>query len=215
MIALQNTKKRKRRLRKRRKPSLRFTPTAWAKLLFLRDAGHTEVGGFGISDPNDLLLVTDFALVRQTTSPITVEFDDVSVADHFDRYIDKGYTPEQVGRIWIHTHPGQSARPSGVDEDTFARCFGDTDWSVMFILACGGATYGRLRHNVGPGSDVRLKCSVDFVHEFPESDHQSWFDEYEQNVNTVDPFVPLHRFDQEAPSQLFDDTVLASEWIAS
>ena len=122
MIALQNTKKRKRRLRKRRKPSLRFTPTAWAKLLFLRDAGHTEVGGFGISDPNDLLFVTDFALVRQTTSPITVEFDDVSVADHFDRYIDKGYTPEQVGRIWIHTHPGQSARPSGVDEDTFARC---------------------------------------------------------------------------------------------
>ena len=28
-------------------PVLRFSPTAWAKLLFLRDAGDTEIGGFG------------------------------------------------------------------------------------------------------------------------------------------------------------------------
>ena len=30
-------------------PVLRFSPTAWAKLLFLRDYGETEVGGFGIA----------------------------------------------------------------------------------------------------------------------------------------------------------------------
>ena len=29
-------------------PVLRFTPYAWAKLLWLRDAGPTEIGGFGI-----------------------------------------------------------------------------------------------------------------------------------------------------------------------
>ena len=29
--------------------SLRLSPTAWAKLLFLRDLGDTEVGGFGIA----------------------------------------------------------------------------------------------------------------------------------------------------------------------
>ena len=29
-------------------PTLRFSPYAWAKLLFLRDLGETEVGGFGI-----------------------------------------------------------------------------------------------------------------------------------------------------------------------
>ena len=28
---------------------LRLSPTAWAKLLYLRDAGDSEVGGFGIS----------------------------------------------------------------------------------------------------------------------------------------------------------------------
>jgi len=32
-----------------RRPKLRFSPTAWAKLLFLRDRGPTEVGGFGIT----------------------------------------------------------------------------------------------------------------------------------------------------------------------
>ena len=29
------------------RPTLRFTPTAWAKLLFLGDRGPTEIGGFG------------------------------------------------------------------------------------------------------------------------------------------------------------------------
>ena len=38
-------------------PTLRFSPTAWAKLLFLRDADDTEVGGFGISSANDPLLI--------------------------------------------------------------------------------------------------------------------------------------------------------------
>ena len=30
-------------------PPLRFSPTAWAKLVYLRDAGPTEIGGFGIT----------------------------------------------------------------------------------------------------------------------------------------------------------------------
>src|SRR4051812_35743192 len=38
---------------------LRFSPTAWAKLLFLRDIGDTEVGGFGITPADDLLFVED------------------------------------------------------------------------------------------------------------------------------------------------------------
>src|SRR5262245_50863551 len=40
----------------RRKPAtLRFSPTAWAKLLFLRDLGDSEIGGFGITPSDDLL----------------------------------------------------------------------------------------------------------------------------------------------------------------
>ena len=45
-------------------PTLRFSPTAWAKLLYLRDRGQTEVGGFGITASDDLLRVEDVQLVR-------------------------------------------------------------------------------------------------------------------------------------------------------
>ena len=66
---------RKRLIRTRpSRPMLRFHPAAWAKLLFLRDLGETEVGGFGISAADDLLLIEDFVLVRQHCSVITVAF---------------------------------------------------------------------------------------------------------------------------------------------
>ena len=47
--------------------SLRFSPTAWVKLLFLRDAGESEVGGFGITASDDLLFIKDVQLVGQVS----------------------------------------------------------------------------------------------------------------------------------------------------
>lgn len=169
---------------------LRFTPYAWAKLLFLRDAGDTEVGGFGISSADDLLLVEDFCLVDQTCSVASVKFDDAAVADFFDRQVDMGRLPEEFGRIWIHTHPGDSPAPSNTDETTFARCFGRADWSVMFILSCGGKTYARLQLCVGPGADVLLPVEVDFGCSFDGADPQSWQAEYEALVAEERVFVP-------------------------
>ena len=87
-------------------PILRFSPTAWAKLLFLRDAGDTEVGGFGISAADDLLLIEDVQLVRQVCDLASVAFDDASVADFFDRQVDAGVSMARCGRVWLHTHPG-------------------------------------------------------------------------------------------------------------
>ena len=160
------------------RPTLRFHPTAWAKLLFLRDLGETEVGGFGISANDDLLLIEDFVLVRQRCSVITVAFEDESVAEFFDRQIDRGLRPEQFGRIWIHTHPGDSARPSSVDEETFARVFGRSDWAVMAIIACGGDTFARLQFPAGPGGALRLPFAVDYQQSFAGSDHEAWTNEY-------------------------------------
>jgi hypothetical protein len=109
-------KKRKKKVQNPETPTLRFTPTAWAKLLFLRDYGDTEVGGFGIC-PNHPLLVEDIKLVKQTCTFTTVAFDDESVADFFEDQVEAGLTPEQFARVWIHTHPGASAQPSLTDED--------------------------------------------------------------------------------------------------
>src|SRR5687768_4801266 len=103
-------------------PSLRFSPYAWAKLLYLRDRGGTEVGGFGVSAADDLLLVEDVLLVRQYCTNVTVRFDDEAVADYFDRQVDEGLAPERFARVWLHTHPGNSAEPTATDEETYDRC---------------------------------------------------------------------------------------------
>lgn len=162
--------------------ALRFSPTAWAKLLFLRDAGDTEVGGFGISAADDLLLVEDVQLVRQVCTMASVAFDDHSVADFFDRQIDAGIPMARCGRLWLHTHPGTSPTPSVTDEETFARVFGRTDWAAMFILARGGQSYVRLRFHVGPGGDIELPVHVDYSRPFAASDHEAWLAEYQTNV---------------------------------
>ncbi len=141
-------------------PTLRFSPTAWAKLLFLRDAGDTEVGGFGISSADDPLLIEDVQLVRQVCDLASVSFDDDSVADFFDRQVDARVSMARSGRLWLHTHPGNSPQPSMTDEDTFARVFGRTEWALMFILARGGRSYARLRFHVGPGGDIELPVQV-------------------------------------------------------
>lgn len=164
------------------RPRLRFTPTAWAKLLYLRDVGDTEVGGFGIAAPDDLLRIEDIALVRQQCTAVSVKFDDQAVADFFDERVDAGRQPAQFARLWLHTHPGDSAEPSMTDEDTFARCFGSTDWAVMFILAKGGATYARLQFHVGPGGSLLLPVETDFSVPFAASDHDTWDCEYAESI---------------------------------
>lgn len=181
--------KKRRRLRRERRQhasALRFSPYAWAKLLYLRDRGDTEVGGFGITRPDDLLFVEDVRLVRQWCSSVTVEFDDEAVADFFDQQVDSGRRPEEFARVWLHTHPGNSPRPSGTDEATFERCFGTADWAVMFVLARGGATYARLRFGVGPGGQTEIPVQVDFQPPFPGSDHAAWEAEYQEAVEPVD-----------------------------
>jgi hypothetical protein len=161
---------------------LRLTPYAWAKLLRLRDLGNTEVGGFGVSAANDLLLVEDICLIRQQCSAVTVKFEDGAVADYFDRQVDRGLAPQHFARIWVHTHPGDSPYPSGTDEETFARCFSCTDWAVMFILARGGQTYARLRFMAGPSGSLLLPVEIDYSRPFPASDWAAWDAEYAQSV---------------------------------
>ena len=165
-----------------KRPPLRLTPYAWAKLLYLRDLGETEVGGFGVSRPGELLLVDDVHLVHQTCSPVTVAFKDESVADYFDDQVDQGRTPEEFARIWVHTHPGESSHPSITDEETFARCFGNADWAIMFIVARGGQTYARLRLGIGPGGEFVLPVEVDFRQAFAASDALAWESEYAATV---------------------------------
>jgi proteasome lid subunit RPN8/RPN11 len=196
----------------RRPTVLRFSPTAWTKLLFLRDAGDTEIGAFGISAPDDLLLVEDVQLVAQTCTWVHVGFDDEAVANFFDGQVDAGRRPESFGRLWLHTHPGSSPEPSGTDEATFTRVFGRSDWAVMFILARGGQTYARLRYNVGPGAEFKLPVEVDFSRPFNSTNFEAWQEEYLANVR-LPPTEPPKKtaFQQGVIGRSYDDPFL-DDW---
>ena len=133
--------------------------------------------------PDDLLLVDEIQLVQQRCTETFVVFDDTAVAEHFETQVDLGRRPEQCGRIWIHTHPGQSAQPSRVDIETFQRVFGHCDWAVMFILSRSGETYAELSWRQGGQSSIRLRVEVDYSQPFPASDHEQWQDEYHSLVD--------------------------------
>jgi len=83
----------------RDKQVLRFSPTAWGKLLYFRDKSDNEVGGFGITESEDLLFVKEFVTVKQEVTCVSVKFDDASIADFFDAQVDLGRKPEQFARI--------------------------------------------------------------------------------------------------------------------
>jgi hypothetical protein len=191
-------------------PTLTFSARAWLKLLYLCHSVETEVGAFGISSADDLLYVEDILTVKQKCTIASVNFDDEAVADFFDEQVEAGRKPEQFARLWIHTHPGHSPEPSGLDEATFTRVFGRCNWAVMFILARGGATYCRLRVNGqsnGQGGMAQFN-GVNLSSEIPvmvdhatlpevleELDIEAWRKELEANVQHEEDASLWHGLD--------------------
>ena len=82
----------------------------------------------------------------------------------------------------VAPHPGDSAEPSCLDEETFGRVFGRCDWAVMFIVARGGATYARLRFNAGPGGEILLPVNVRWDLPLGEVSEDQWQAEHRSNV---------------------------------
>jgi len=196
-------------------PLLRFSPTAWSKLLFFRDRGETEIGGFGISASDDLLYIEDLVLVKQDVTVASVAFDDEAVADHFETQVVAGRKPEQFARVWAHTHPGESAEPSVTDEETFHRVFGRCDWAVMFILSRTGKMSARLRFNVGPGGEVKIPVQVDFSLPFASSQHETWQAEYEANVRPGAGLTFIDGLDAFDEEMGFDKLGDPEDWLES
>jgi len=142
-----------------RKTALTFSADTWLKLKYLCHIGETEVGFFGVILDSDLLRVSELFLPKQECTAVVTTFDDDSVADYYDSMTDRGLQPYQYSRLWIHTHPSDSADPSFADEETFKRAFGSCDWSIMMILARGGQVSCRLHHK-SPESDSDMDVCV-------------------------------------------------------
>lgn len=141
---------------------LTLQPEAFLKLMYCCHAAETEIAGFGVSTDRDPLTIERFELIRQTASAVTVEFDDEAVADFFDEMASTQVSPARCGRLWIHTHPGASASPSGTDERTFNRAFSACDWAAMIIVSREEETFCRLRFSAGPGGEMLLPVVFDW-----------------------------------------------------
>jgi len=165
------------------KPTLMFSPYAWAKLMWMRDHGPTEVGGFFLFDSPYSFRVVDLLMCKQTCNSAHVEFDDMGLALMLEDLVFEKKIDQRCWKgMWWHTHPGDSAQPSGTDEQTFREKFGELELAMMFILARGGQTTCRLRANVGPGLAHELDVRMDYSKPFPGSAEDAWLQEYDTHV---------------------------------
>lgn len=165
--------------------ALRFTPYAWAKMLWMRDRGDTEVAGYATTATPDPLLVTDFRLVKQNCTSVSFDLDPDDLIEDVENALDDGLAPWQTHNILCHTHPGNSPNPSVTDENNFEMAFSHPNWAIMFIIAEGGAAYCRLKINIGPGMVKELKVVVDWKTPFVGTDIEEWKREYDAKVKEV------------------------------
>lgn len=167
---------------------IRFSPYAWAQYLYLRDKGTSEVSMFGVTAEDHLNIVEYLTMVKQTCHATTTDMDDEALAEYMDNMDQAGIPPKRCMRVWLHTHPGSSAVPSGKDEDTFRDSFGFSPWAVMGILAKGGQTYARISCNIGEGRiQQELKMVVDWSLPFLGANHALWDRMYDQCVTIETP----------------------------
>ena len=181
-------------VRKQVNNALRFSPRAWAKLIWLRDRGNTEISVFGVSTLADLLYIDDVKIIKQVASMASFDFDDEYLNHYLVDMVAAGRQPCEVMRIWIHTHPG-GATPSGVDIATFDRTTKNADWGIMCIVGNDDATYARMRMRVSGGAiaiDVSLDVKVDWSGEFigvTNEDAKQWNADYKECVTRAAPIA--------------------------
>jgi len=165
------------------KQSVRFTPTAWAKLVYMRDAGDTEISAFGLAETDDPLLITDLVLPKQECTGGSTEIEGESILEYMDTCASLGMEPDHYLRIWLHTHPGNCARPSATDEETFGSIFGSAPWAIMVIVANGGDEYCHCQYGQGIGGRIETTLEIDFFSQFSAPNREAWKTEYDARVS--------------------------------
>jgi len=187
-------------------PQLSFSVYAWMKLQWFCHAADTEVGAFGITDPENPLHVVDMIFPPQKCTTVSVDYDDQGLIDFAMDCAEANIAPANSMRVWIHTHPGNSPTPSSTDEETLATVYKDSSWAVMFILARGGATYCRLRANpadkVSLSSEIKVVLPTIFDYmkytEVPLSHVATWEKELKDNVSK--PAARVYSYTSSTPS---------------
>lgn len=125
--------------------SIFFHQEPWLKLCALSQEGYNELAGFGISAADDPLEIEDFVLVKHFATAATFEFCPDAMGKHMEDMAARGISPDRCLKIYIHTHPHESPTPSQTDWNEFEDFSENSDFTVMFIMARGGACHCTLR----------------------------------------------------------------------
>ncbi len=171
-------------------PKLVFSFYAYQKLKHICEKVKTEVGCYGISSPDNVLRVEDIYIPKQAADSMYNDFDVDDVADYMEKMFDEGLQPFQCTRIWIHTHPAGIASPSGTDNDTFARSFGECNFSLMVILPKSGKFYCRIQYKIAEFFHCfEIPVEVDSDSAFNTKIRKGWLDEAEDKITEIKPNI--------------------------
>jgi len=168
---------------------------AWMALRHMRDIESKEIAALGVcEDPDRPLHITRVMFPKQHNYSAFVEIDDEGLADCLEKCYDDDLEPYQCSRIWIHTHPGNSASPSGKDWTTFKDSYSSCDWAVMLIIGQDDSWTCNLRMNSPfPNTIIQLPFSIDWdLKEGQEAPDPIVIEAVHQaNCNTPKTYAPV------------------------
>lgn len=170
-----------------------FTCYAWSMYQFLRDAGKTEIGAFGITgDAKRPNLITDLLVPRQICNSVHVDVDPEDNQNCMLDLVERGLEPWQCQKIWLHTHPNMSPNPSGTDEQQFRECIQSVDDYYGFvILSTDGKIHAEVRYYTNDrfasfgGNGIAkqtVNIAVDYAYPFAASNRELWQSIYDEKI---------------------------------
>ncbi len=165
---------------------LSITPDAGRKIKFWLDIAKGEFAGMGVcGDIKEPLRITDFMLLDQRAGGAHADLNDRALNDYFVDMVKAGLQPVQFGRIWFHTHPfgGGTPSPSGGDDSTFERAFGDCQWSVMLIFSDTYGAYAEFQLPEALPSNYRL--DVEYEEHVNPQERREWTKLFRAHVKTA------------------------------
>jgi proteasome lid subunit RPN8/RPN11 len=166
--------------------TLRFSPTAWAKLLFLRDYGDTEVGGFGIAASDDRQVDAErrpeqFARIWVHTHPGDCPRPSMTDEETFERVFGRAdwavmfildCEGQSYARLRFNVGPCAEVEiPVGVD---YSRPFSATEpdtWEQEYLANVHAEQLRR-----GMASTLEPVLASPFDEEPTDAWYESWFD---------------------------------------
>ena len=176
---------------------LKFSPLAWAKIQWMMTrAGKLEMSGFGVSAPDEPFSIVDFQTIKQECTGTETDMDDLDLSQYLERMAKAGVPPNRCVRVWIHSHPFATTKPSpsGTDVTTLEEKTGaDSAWAIMVIVG-QGPTFARL--HIRPelldheAIELDMECEVDWALLATDKILKDWRKEFKLNIHEAPPAPP-------------------------